>query len=198
MSVARATKHLRCDYVVTYIGTVSVPAASLEELEARVAGLERRLAALEVPGRWPGEHPGSPAQADRERFWALEGLRSRAGSCGAVLFAGLVDLPGAPKYEWQQSVHLRALVDKDWDDLADPLAALGHPVRLQLLHEVLSGHQTSSELVDTEGLGTSGQLYHHLRHLVAAGWLRSIGRGRYEVPPTRVIPLLVVLAAAQR
>jgi hypothetical protein len=115
-----------------------------------------------------------------------------------VLFTGLVDLPGAPGYEWQQSADLEALLNRDWNDLADPLAAIGHPVRLQLLHEVLSGHQTSSELGDTEGLGTSGQLYHHLRHLVAAGWLRPMGRGRYEVPPTRVIPLLVILAAAQR
>jgi hypothetical protein len=198
MGLACADTHLRRYYVVTYNDSVSVPAASLEELTARVAGLEGRVAALEVPDRSPEKHPGSPAEADQERFWALEGLRSRSGSRGAVLFTGLVDLPGAPRYEWQQSADLEALVDRDWNDLADPLAAIGHPVRLQLLHEVLSGHQTSSELGDTEGLGTSGQLYHHLRHLVAAGWLRSMGRGRYEVPPTRIIPLLVILAAAQR
>ncbi|PWS46926.1 ArsR family transcriptional regulator, partial [Streptomyces sp. ZEA17I] len=28
------------------------------------------------------------------------------------------------------------------------------------------------------------------------GWLRPAGRGRYEVPATRVVPLLVVLTAA--
>ena len=78
------------------------------------------------------------------------------------------------------------------------LAALGHPVRLVVLHEVLRGCQTVAELSGIEGFGTSGQLYHHLRHLVAAGWLRSTGRGRYEVPAVRVIPLLVVLAAVQR
>ncbi len=53
-------------------------------------------------------------------------------------------------------------------------------------------------LVGIDGFGTSGQLYHHLRQLVAAGWLRTAGRGRYEVPPARVVPLLVVLAACQR
>jgi hypothetical protein len=115
-----------------------------------------------------------------------------------VLFTGLVDLPGAPRYEWQQAADLDALVDRNWNDLADPLAAIGLPVRLQLLHEAVCGHQTSSEFGDTEGLGTSGQLCHRLRHLVAARWLRSMGRGRYEVPPTRVISLLVILAAAQR
>ncbi len=45
---------------------------------------------------------------------------------------------------------------------------------------------------------TTGQIYHHLRLLTAAGWLHTTGRGRYEVPGTRVVPLLVVLTAAAR
>jgi hypothetical protein len=40
-----------------------------------------------------------------------------------------------------------------------------------------------------------GQLHHHLRALVAAGWLTSTGRGRWSIPAPRVIPLLVVVAA---
>lgn len=45
---------------------------------------------------------------------------------------------------------------------------------------------------------TSGQLYHHLRQLVSAGWLRATSRGSYAVPPDRVIPLLTILTAARR
>jgi hypothetical protein len=30
-----------------------------------------------------------------------------------------------------------------------------------------------------------------------AGWLHTTGRGRYEVPPGRVVPLLVALSAAR-
>ena len=44
-------------------------------------------------------------------------------------------------------------------------------------------------------LGTTGQLHHHLRALVAAGWLASTGRGSWQVPASRVIPLLVVVIA---
>jgi hypothetical protein len=41
-------------------------------------------------------------------------------------------------------------------------------------------------------------VYHHLRQLTSAGWLRSAARGRYVVPPERVVPLLTVVAAARR
>jgi hypothetical protein len=47
-------------------------------------------------------------------------------------------------------------------------------------------------------VGTSGQLYHHLRPLLGAGWLCQAARGRYEVPHDRVVPLLVVVAATGR
>jgi hypothetical protein len=71
-------------------------------------------------------------------------------------------------------------------------------VRLLLLREILQGARTTSELAAHERLGTTGQLYHHLRQLVAAGWLRTTARGQYRVPGERVVPLLTVLAAARR
>jgi DNA-binding HxlR family transcriptional regulator len=90
------------------------------------------------------------------------------------------------------------LLARDWSDLSGNIAAIGHPVRLLLLHRVLSGAGSVAELQEREPGGTTGQLYHHLRQLVAAGWLRVAARGRYSVPPERVVPLLVILAAAQR
>jgi hypothetical protein len=58
--------------------------------------------------------------------------------------------------------------------------------------------RTTAGLAAQEELGTSGQLYHHLRQLVSAGWLRSSGRGHYSVPGDRVIPLLVIIAGTRR
>jgi hypothetical protein len=63
---------------------------------------------------------------------------------------------------------------------------------------VLSGVATAAELVQVDGVGTSGQVYHHLRQLVAVGWLRSAGGGRYEVPVGRVVPLLTTIVGARR
>jgi Helix-turn-helix domain len=176
------------------------------DLASRLAALEERVRRLEPDPDGP-PHPTRPAgpTADggqpsvRERFWALEGLKERLGAGdGAVLFAGVVPLPAGDWYEWQWGTATGELLAADWSGLSATLAALGHPVRLLLLRQVLSGAGTVAELQERVELGTSGQLYHHLRQLVGAGWLQVAARGRYAVPPERVVPLLVVLAAARR
>ncbi|MFW6033902.1 MAG: ArsR/SmtB family transcription factor [bacterium] len=165
-----------------------------DDLADRIATLEERVRRL--------EQAGTPEPADAsEVFWALEGLKSRLPD-GGVLFTGAVPLPTGEHYEWQAGVPAEELVDTDWEELASDraatLGALGHPVRLLLVGLILTGTRTVTELQRNPALGTTGQLYHHLRQLVSAGWLRAAGRGRYAVPPEKVIPLLVVLAAARR
>ncbi|MGA8115058.1 MAG: ArsR family transcriptional regulator [Actinocatenispora sp.] len=178
---------------------------TLEELAARVERLERRLAAGNGGGGEGGVADTASSGADTasapldaERFWALDGLRTRAQGASQVLFTGDVRLPPGETAAWQQGFDVEALLDADWTLGADVLAALGQPVRLTLLREILRGTRTASKLQEIEGLGTSGQIYHHLRQLVAAGWLRSAGRGQFEVPATRIVALLIVIAAAQR
>ena len=48
-----------------------------------------------------------------------------------MLFTGSVTLNDVPTYEWQQYADVEALLAGDWGASADPLAALGHPVRLK-------------------------------------------------------------------
>ncbi|HEX2315488.1 MAG TPA: winged helix-turn-helix domain-containing protein [Thermomonospora sp.] len=162
-------------------------------LAERVERLEARVAALEAARPAPGgdEEPGP------DTFWALNGVKARAPEPGMVLFTGTVTLPGGEHVEWQQGAGAEELLADDWSTAAAALAALGHPIRLLLLHQILHGAATVAELGAHERLGTTGQLYHHLRQLVAAGWLRTSARGRYTVPAERVVPLLAVLAAAR-
>jgi Helix-turn-helix domain len=166
------------------------------DIESRLAAVERQLA--ELIGR--SDPPrATPAPPDADVWWALEGLRARATEDGgAVLFTGTVDLPTGEHYEWQQGHAVSDLLAEDWATLAGALGALGHPVRLLLLRRVLEGVRTTADLAAQEGLGTSGQLYHHLRHLVSAGWLRSSARGHYSVPAERVVPLLIIISGARR
>lgn len=173
-----------------------------QDLEQRVAELERRLTALERQDR------ESPSLGDGD-FWALDGLKQQlagvgeAGADGGVLFTGAVRLPTGERYEWQYGALTGALLEEEGEDgdggaaTADSLAALGHPVRLRLLREILGGRRTAAELAALDGVGTTGQIYHHLRQLTGTGWLHTTGRGRYEVPAARVVPLLVVLTAAR-
>ncbi|MEU3895863.1 helix-turn-helix domain-containing protein [Streptomyces sp. NPDC045251] len=156
--------------------------------------LERRLAALEAADR--------PAPRLQEGdFWALEGLKEQLTEVGAeaggVLFTGSVRLPSGEQYGWQHGALTDGLMDADWAESADAFAALGHPVRLRLLREILGGRRTAAELAELAEVGTTGQIYHHLRQLTGAGWLHTTGRGRHEVPPGRVVPLLVALSAAR-
>lgn len=163
-------------------------------LAERVARLEARVAALEGAR----SDAGRPAPQSAT-FWALEELKERTDDPGGrVLFAGSVTLPGGERAEWQQAHPAEELLADDWSQAASAVAALGHPIRLLLLREILHGTRTAAELGAHRRLGTSGQLYHHLRQLVAAGWLRTTARGQYAVPAEKVVPLLVILAAARR
>lgn len=164
------------------------------DLEERVTELERRLAELVDAA------PAAPAVSEAD-FWALDALKARhpvteeAG--GAVLFTGAVRVPTGHRYEWQYGLLTETVLDDNWSDAAASFAALGNPVRLTLLREVLGGLRTAAELTALDGVGTTGQVYHHLRQLTGAGWLHSPERGRYEIPAGRVVPLLVVLTAAR-
>lgn len=114
-----------------------------------------------------------------------------------MLLTGTARLPRNVRAVWQREASTADLLDSDWTLAAEAFAALAHPVRLALLREVLRGARTVAALASLPGSGTTGQLYHHLKPLVAEGWLQSAGRGRYEVPEDRIIPLLAIMAATR-
>lgn len=164
------------------------------EWEQRVADLERRLAALEGAQR-------TGTRIDGSDFWALNGLKDQLSEAGAadggVLYTGSVRLPTGEEYAWQMTALTRDLLEDEWTTAAESFAALGHPVRIRLLREILGGRRTAAELAELDEVGTTGQIYHHLRQLTATGWLHTTGRGRHEVPPGRVVPLLTALATTR-
>jgi len=178
------------NYIITY--------HSHMDLERRVAELERRLALLEK------SEPavGRPAEGTSGDFWALEGLRAKFAElgidAGGVLFTGDVRVPDGRRYEWQYGLAAETLLSEDWAEAAESFAALGHPMRLRLLREILGGRRTVAEMTELDGVGTTGQVYHHLQQLSAAGWLHTTARGRYDVPAGRVVPLMVMLTATRR
>ena len=169
-----------------------------ESLEDRVSALEQALQALRpelAEGRSTGACRITSADLPADPgLWLLHELKSRYPT-DAVAFGGTAMAPEGP-VAWQWGVPTDQVREQDWEPAAGVLDALSHPVRLRLLQRVLNGTATSAELAEDETLGTTGQLHHHLRALVAAGWLTSTGRGRWSIPGPRVIPLLVVIVAA--
>jgi hypothetical protein len=177
---------------------VAVVADAVAVLADRLELLEQRVQQLESSRRGHVAVPEPHERAGDGRFWALDTLKELVGEPGAVLFTGAVTTPGGGHVEWQQAHPVDDLLDTDWSESSDRISALAHPVRLLLLHEVLNGRHTVAELGSHEQLGTTGQLYHHLRQLAAAGWLRAAGHGRYQIPADRIVPLLVTVAATRR
>jgi hypothetical protein len=182
--------------------------AELDELRRALDGALTRLDVLEqgVSDTGAGERastspaPSASAGAVDEAadvFWALDGVKRRLDPPGGVVFAGSVAVPAGP-VDWQITLTTDGLLASDWAQAAPSLAALGNATRLGLLQAVVGGADTVAQISAEGGLGSTGQLYHHLGQLVATGWLVAAGRGRYAVPPERVVPLLVVLAATGR
>jgi hypothetical protein len=158
-----------------------------ESIKAELARLTARLDRLE-------NAPGS-ASADGQ-YWLIDKIARDGPQGGEVVYGGKVTLPTGENYLWQKHGAAKELFRLDWTGLDRVLMALGHPVRLTLLKAILLGQRTKADLEKLDGIGTTGQLYHHLKALEEAGWVRSLERGVYGVPGERVIPLLTILTAA--
>jgi DNA-binding transcriptional ArsR family regulator len=98
---------------------------------------------------------------------------------------------------WQRQDSTRELIEGDWRDLSETIAALSHPMRLEILKHALGQDRSTQDFMALPDMGTTGQLFHHIKALQDAGWLRSLQRGLYGVPGERVVPLLAILAAAR-
>lgn len=164
-----------------------------EEFETRLSALEETVARL-TAARDPMPVPTSDADQMDELLWALNGLEARAPE-GAVLYTGSVQTPAGSVVRWQYAQTGPDLFAEDWSEQAERLAALGNPVRLRILQAVLNGATTAVQLTQEIDAGTSGQVYHHVKDLSAAGWLSSPKRGVFDVPASRVVPLLAILLA---
>lgn len=189
-----------------------------------IASLHDRISILEAAvlgsRAWIEDTPaGEPAPAPAaDPFWMVSGLRSRYPEDAVIGYAGRVPAPasspaaadaadstplgsgyaGPAPVEWQYGLGVDDVLRPDWDakGLATILGALGSPTRLRFVQEILRGRDTVAALGELDGVGTTGQVYHHLSQLQSAGWVRQVSRGRYGVPPERVVPLLVIALAA--
>lgn len=172
------------------------------DIEQRIADLERRLESLEGRGdqlRF-ADYPQSFAP---DRLWAVDILRRRSGTAfeadsskGSLLYAGSLTSLGTGTVAWQIERPFPNFLQHRWDPAAPVLAALGHPVRLEIIRRLLAGARTSQELQEIADLRTTGGLYHHLRDLLSSGLIVSPRRNNYAIPTAKVVPCLIILAAA--
>lgn len=144
-----------------------------EQLEARLAELEARVAQLE-------RHEETPPTSDP--------------TGGVVSYQGEVHLHG--DITWSIDYSPDAVLELSAARTADVLAALGHPVRLHIVKTLLRGPAPASDLQTAVHLRSSGQVYHHLKTLGAAGIVEQHGRGDFHIAAKKVVPLLISMLAA--
>ncbi|BBH22051.1 hypothetical protein Back11_33960 [Paenibacillus baekrokdamisoli] len=98
---------------------------------------------------------------------------------------------------WEpQERNFSQLLNLDSEKVAKILSALGHKQRLDILRAVLRGPLNGTELVDQLNMGTTGQLYHHIKALLGADLLTQEERGgKYRISKERTLPFLLLLAA---
>ncbi|WP_432278274.1 ArsR/SmtB family transcription factor [Nocardia carnea] len=142
----------------------------MTDVDAKLAELEARIAALE-----------GPAPADR-------------GEQGFVEYGGSVDFGGS--VDWTIRYSAAAIRTLPAHARVEVLAALGHPVRQALIEALLDGPRTGAELAEAAGLTSQGQLYHHVRALISAKVIEQHGRGSYRIPAPKLVPTLIIMTAA--
>lgn len=91
---------------------------------------------------------------------------------------------------------LQTVLGADPGLVAREFAALASPVRITLLRALLNGPLTSQQLHEELDAGSVGQLYHHLKDLLAAGLVVQPARNRYAIPPSKVVAVCVLMVAA--
>ena len=76
------------------------------------------------------------------------------------------------------------------------LACIGNSNRLAILLEILRGPKTVASLVEKCGFGSTGQVYHHMKPLLAADIIveDEHQKGAYVVQPHKVQGVIMLLA----
>ena len=169
----------------------------LTALEKQVADLQMRLSALEE--RLPRSTsvlpplPSLPAlperTVDREPLEERETLQGVLSCEGSVQFA-------EQDVRWRQRLALQPIFAASPELLAQLFAALSSPHRVIILRTLCEGPRTSQQLQELLGMGSAGQLYHHLKELLTAGLILQRGRSAYTIEPAKVIPVCLALMMA--
>jgi DNA-binding transcriptional ArsR family regulator len=164
----------------------------VSELAERVEELAERVSRLEG-------HRKDSAHRDtslvRDLLADLGGHADGEPGAGAVVYAG-----AGPWGEGTVALQIvrgwQDVLDASEDALARVMSALANPIRIRIVGELLYGPVSTGELAERLEQPSAGQLFHHLKELLAAGIIHQPVRGTYAIGDRHVVPLLVLGSAA--
>ena len=172
--------------------------AEIDELRAEIAKLTELIAGTEKTERngvSGGEFVGHVQKMENmhpdPNIMALmnecQDQCGRKGSSGCITYLG-VFASGGRQSNWiskgQCTDHLLDLIDSG--NAMRVLSCIGSPERMRMIMALLKKPMTAAELVDALNFGSTGQVYHHLKPLIAADIVTDDteeGKGKYAIVP---------------
>lgn len=171
--------------------------SQLEELRSIVQELPPDRPATKKPERAhvaPAMHPDSRLN---ELMEELERKTEERNGSGLVAYLGVYQSGGRQSNWIRSTVPAEDLLSLIESGIAGKvLACIGNANRLAILLEILRGSKTVAALVEKCGFGSTGQVYHHLKPLLAADIVVEDGqqKGVYVIQPHKVQGVIMLLA----
>ncbi len=122
------------------------------------------------------------------------------GTTGFVSYEGSFASSGRQSTWGHDKVCTDTLVELVDDGLAGRvLACVGSPERMKLLTAILRKPSSVASLVESCGFSSTGQVYHHLKPLLAANIVTEdkSSRGVYVIQPHRVQGIIMLLVGVR-
>jgi ArsR family transcriptional regulator len=172
----------------------------LATLEQQMAAVQERLRVLEA------QLTPAPPEASLAKPTPLfdpmtvssqsTGLLSQEGNWpGMLSYRGVAQL-ARQRYQFQRQHALSIVFDASPEPLAQLFAALASPHRIVILRTLWDGPRSSQSLQEAVGMSSTGQLYHHLKELLAAGLIIQRGGRDYTLAPAKRMLICLALAIA--
>jgi DNA-binding transcriptional ArsR family regulator len=176
------------------------PQARLTTLEQQMAVVQERLKVLEArlaptPSESPFAKSTSPSDLAPVPPQGTDLSSQEGNRQGMLSYRGAAQL-ARQRYQFQRQHALPVVFDMAPEPLAQLFAALASPHRIVILRTLWDGPRSSQSLQEAVGMSSTGQLYHHLKELLAAGLLIQRGGRDYDLVPAKRILICLALAVA--
>jgi|GEM_PF-324165 len=145
--------------------------------------------------KMPGMHPDPAIMKILDR---LENSCGADGETGRVTYLGVFASGGRQSTWVQNEINTDELLELIENHMAEKvLNCIGNKDRLNILLVLLKEPMTVATLVEKCGYNSTGQVYHHLKPLIASGLVaedKNSAKGTYIVQPHRVQGIIMLLA----
>lgn len=161
----------------------------IDDLRSEISQLKKKHEEKSIP-----LDEGEPAKHTKLiHAEQLAEIAGEKGISGAITYYGAYCSSGRG-FHWETDcMSTDTLLGLEDDKVTLILSSLGNKQRYAMVKELLKQPRSVNEIIENLNLGTTGQVYHHLKALQAADFVVPAERGKFEFKSHRVQALLMIL-----